>query len=280
MNSTKVEPNLTLLYRWIEERRFPQTLALELDAHTAPQTVALAIAKALLCHRSATSDCACRSCTLLAEGTHPDTHWFMDKTAGIDDVRHISRLNSLSATLGHGRLIGLANAEQLNLNAANALLKTLEEPNPGVHFLLFTRHFESILPTIQSRLRRVSYHSRPEHLQAHWEALLKEDKAAAFLKDFFSVMHQEKLPSELAQAVQTQGLLQGLEWLYLAFMALFQDSSTQQAILTPGQLYKRYPFERYNQSVEHIKELMQLVKQGSALQPLLTIEAILVPYVV
>lgn len=280
MPNTAANPSLAHLQSWIAQECFPQALALEMDAATEAVPLASTVARALLCHEHRAQDCACRSCTLLSEGTHPDAHWFLDKAVGIDEVRQITRLNSLSATLGRGRLICLAEVEHLNLNAANALLKTLEEPNPGVHFLLFTRNFDSILPTIQSRVRFVSCRREAEHFQAYWATLCRDEKAGVFLQDFFSLMQREKLPSELAQLVQSQGLLQGLEWLYLAFMALLWDSSMQQRpTLTPAGLCTRYPFERYIKSIERIKEISQLVKKGAALQPLLTIEAILVPYI-
>lgn len=278
MTNITVNAKLALLQSWVAQQNFPQALALELDAGTEPAPLALSIAQSLLCHENNPPDCHCQSCILLSEGTHPDVHWFLDKVASIDDVRQISRLNSLSATLGHGRLICLNNAEHLNLNAANALLKTLEEPNLGVHFLLFTRHFDSVLPTIRSRLRLVSYREHPQSFETYWSELCKDDKAKIFLQDFFALIKQEKLPSDLAQYIHTQGLLQGLEWLYLAFSALLWDSSMQQSKFTPEGVYTRYSFERYNETIARIKELMQLLRGGSALQPLLTIEALLVPY--
>lgn len=280
MKSMHTKMDLTQIYRWIEEQRMPQALGLELDDSVLPHHLALSIAKPLLCHEKALADCVCRSCTLLQEGTHPDVHLFLDKAVGIEDVRYVISLNSLSSILGQGRLICLVDAEHLNPNAANALLKILEEPNPKVYFLLFTHHFQGILPTIQSRLQWLSYRKSEKSFEQYWMELQQDEEASSFFQDFFAFLKQEKLPSELAQTVQKLGLLQGLEWLYVGFAALLSDSVVQKnEPLTPEGIYSRYRFEQYHASLEHIKEHMALVRKGSALQALLTVEAVLVPYI-
>lgn len=277
----QTETKLQRLQAWIAQQQLPQALALELEDNAVITEIVLIVAQGLLCHAAGSANCTCPSCTLLSEGTHPDLHCFLDKTPTVDDVRAIVKLNSQYPTLGHGRLICLAWAEELNLNAANALLKTLEEPNPGVHFILFTKYFDSLLPTIQSRLRLLSLRSKALHFPEYWTRLCKDEKAQVFLENFFALIRQEKLPSELAQVVQSEGLLQGLEWLYLAFNALLWGAFLKHpAGFIPADLCTRYPFERYHQSIERIKDVMRLVKAGSALQPLLTIEAILIPYAV
>lgn len=72
----------------------------------------------------------------------------------IDQVRALLEFAGVGAHRGGKRVVLLAPAERLNPSAANALLKTLEEPPPGLAFLLVSSRPERLLPTILSRCRR------------------------------------------------------------------------------------------------------------------------------
>lgn len=105
----------------------------------------------------------CESCHWLRSGTHPDLMVLPsgsqvgaeggDDTIKIDDVR---ALQEYSHTKGSGaKVIILDHADTLTLGAANALLKTLEEPRDGVFLILITHHPSRLLPTIKSRVQRL-----------------------------------------------------------------------------------------------------------------------------
>src|SRR6266700_4180595 len=71
---------------------------------------------------------------------------------------------AMAATRPHeapARVIVVDDADRLNLNAANCLLKTLEEPAPGTHIVLVTSAPDRILPTIRSRVQRVRFRALP-----------------------------------------------------------------------------------------------------------------------
>lgn len=119
----------------------------------------------LLCtHKSEQGACGgCESCTWLKAGTHPDLmvlpaqslptfdHDEQDTTIKIDEVR---ALQDYSHVKGQGvRLIVLDHAETLTVGASNALLKTLEEPQAGVHLFLISHNPSKLLPTIKSRVQ-------------------------------------------------------------------------------------------------------------------------------
>ncbi|HMK09578.1 MAG TPA: DNA polymerase III subunit delta' [Anaerolineales bacterium] len=130
---------------------------------TGPQGVgrtrlALALAQAILCEAppAAGEWCgACRACRQVPQRTYPDLHWVEraeDKQGiTIDQVRELQRLLSLSAAGRAGRVAVLQDVEQASEGAANALLKTLEEPAPRVHLLLTASDAEEVAPTIASR---------------------------------------------------------------------------------------------------------------------------------
>lgn len=73
----------------------------------------------------------------------------------IDDVRRLRGFLSRSAESGAWRVVIVDSADELNINAANALLKSLEEPPPRTVFLLITAQPGRLLATIRSRCRRL-----------------------------------------------------------------------------------------------------------------------------
>lgn len=94
----------------------------------------------------------CQSCQWLRAGTHPDLLVLpQGDSIKIDDIR---ALQEYSQTKGHGvKVIVLDGADTLTLGAANAFLKTLEEPRGGVFLILITDHPSRLLPTIKSRVQ-------------------------------------------------------------------------------------------------------------------------------
>jgi DNA polymerase III subunit delta' len=102
----------------------------------------------------------------------------------VDQIRELARQLTLSSYEGRGTVVVLQPADALNRNAANALLKTLEEPRTDAHLILLTTA-PSLLPaTIRSRCQRLTVpapdreatlawlnHSKPAH-RADWPAVL------------------------------------------------------------------------------------------------------------
>jgi DNA polymerase-3 subunit delta' len=86
----------------------------------------------------------------------------------IDAVRDLGSLFTLSAHRGGARVVVLGPAESLNLPAANALLKNLEEPPPGSVFLLVTDQIDRCLPTVLSRCALVRVPLPPQAQALAW----------------------------------------------------------------------------------------------------------------
>lgn len=97
----------------------------------------------------------CKGCLLLAAGTHPDTFTLepeeADKAIKVDQVRELVDFVVQTAQLGGRKVILLEPAEAMNINAANALLKSLEEPSGDTVLLLISHQPSRLLPTIKSR---------------------------------------------------------------------------------------------------------------------------------
>ncbi|HTO05585.1 MAG TPA: DNA polymerase III subunit delta' [Myxococcota bacterium] len=130
---------------------------------TGKLETALWFAQLLLCKgapAAAAGPCGtCHDCRLFATGAHPDLHRVEVDGAWIkvDAVRELRAALSLVAN-ERGRRVGLiADAERLRVEAANALLKTLEEPPPATVLLLVTAAPEALPRTLRSRTVRVRF---------------------------------------------------------------------------------------------------------------------------
>ncbi len=71
----------------------------------------------------------------------------------IVDIRKLERLTTLSAHRAGRRVVLIWPADEMTTEASNALLKTLEEPGQGLHFILVSAHAGKLLPTVRSRVR-------------------------------------------------------------------------------------------------------------------------------
>jgi len=126
--------------------------------HIGKTTLARAFAQALTCENPTADDglgaCGhCRSCRLAAQEAHPDHRFFAP--AGnqilIDQVREIVREASRSPVESRYKVFIITAFERANVNAANALLKTLEEPSSTTRIILVSHQPSGLLDTIISR---------------------------------------------------------------------------------------------------------------------------------
>lgn len=125
---------------------------------TGKRTLATRFAQALNCTDppAVAEYCGnCRACTLIESGAYADLHIVAteehDRTLKVDQIRELQRVLSLSPYEGSYHIALILKFHQASEQAANALLKTLEEPPPHVILLLTAESTESLLPTIVSR---------------------------------------------------------------------------------------------------------------------------------
>ncbi len=132
-------------------------------AHVGKDTLARALAQSLNC-RSADAPCGkCDSCRKIAAGSHADVQVIRVLAAaesadgkakteiGIEQVRQVQHWASLPPFEGSRRVFIIDGAEQMSLEAANCLLKVLEEPPDGVVFILLSAEPERLPGTVISR---------------------------------------------------------------------------------------------------------------------------------
>ncbi|MCT6699483.1 DNA polymerase III subunit delta' [Rheinheimera sp. 4Y26] len=115
------------------------------------------LAQQLLCNQPlAAGGCGqCKSCLLVKAGHHPDLLQLQSETSlGVDAVRELSHFMQGSPQQGGARVVLLPQAHKMTEAAANALLKTLEEPGANSFLLLQTAYEQQLLPTILSRCQK------------------------------------------------------------------------------------------------------------------------------
>lgn len=116
---------------------------------------ALAFAAALQCEHSGCGEC--QSCHNVAVGSHPDVRVTATEklSIGVDEVRELVRISALRPVGNRWQVMIVEDADRLTEQAANALLKAIEEPTARTVWLLCAPTVEDVLPTIRSRSRLI-----------------------------------------------------------------------------------------------------------------------------
>lgn len=157
--------------------RLPHAMLLLGNRGLGKTDFASSLANAVLCQQPAADSQACggcKSCQLLAAGTHPDLYYIKPaappdsksknpvKSIRINDIRELCDKLSQTSQYGGYRVAILEQADQLTIPAANSLLKTLEEPGRNSLILLVTARPHRLPVTIRSRCQQLRF-SPPGH---------------------------------------------------------------------------------------------------------------------
>lgn len=126
--------------------------------------LAIQFAKALLCQQGQANPCgACHHCQRVDSGNHPDLHLVALDGASIkiDQIRQLQKALSFRASESARNVYIIEQADKMTVQAANSLLKFLEEPDQQVTAILLTDHVHQILPTVLSRCQTVYFDELP-----------------------------------------------------------------------------------------------------------------------
>lgn len=149
------------LLRLQRNGRFPHALLFNGPHGVGKQALAEALIAQMLCDNPGTYACGeCHSCQMLASGYHPDLLRVSPEEGKrqirIDPIRGVNRFVNQTAQQSGYRVIVISPAEAMNVAAANALLKSLEEPGDKTLFILLSDVPSRMLPTIRSRCQQWS----------------------------------------------------------------------------------------------------------------------------
>lgn len=171
------------------QQQLPHAMLFAGPASVGKRNFARALSTTLLCLSPMDGIACgrCKSCQLLAAGTHPDWLWIAPEEKGkaikIDQVRAAVDFMSHTAQQGGRKIAVVEPAEAMNRNAANALLKTLEEPSGSAQLILISDAPGRLLPTIRSRCQRLEFPVPSLAQSREWLAVrgIDEAKVAAAL---------------------------------------------------------------------------------------------------
>jgi DNA polymerase III subunit delta' len=159
-----------LLQRSLNRGRLAHGYLFTGGSMAVPESMARALAQALNClqpPRTGKSGLAldgcdtCLNCRKIAADNHPDVQWVRPESKSriitIDQMREVMQTIHLKPMEAAYKVAIIAGADRLNTQAANAFLKTLEEPPPQSVIILLTAEPQRILETIVSRCLRLNF---------------------------------------------------------------------------------------------------------------------------
>ncbi len=292
-----------------DKQRLPHALLLVGPQGTGKQQFAVALAHYLLCMAPVDGvPCQhCRACQLLQAGTHPDLFFLQPEEPGkqikVDPLRALVDSLNQSARQGGFKISIITPAEAMNASAANAFLKSLEEPAANTLLLLVADSPARLLPTIRSRCQQVSL-PLPGHQQAMaWlgtvmadsdkaERLLAEasgqpltairlfesggfDRSQILDKSFFDLLAGRLTASIVAENWREYELLDILNWFQRRTQQLIRHLEGQAAIIKPWQsLTGSHPGDLFGFS-DTLTILLFKVSQGAVPNRQLVLEDLL-----
>jgi DNA polymerase-3 subunit delta' len=173
-----------------EMDRLPHAMLITGEEGIGKRRFAEYLAQFMLCedeHKTTEPCGVCDGCRWYSAGNHPDYRLLSPEDnesdaaedakpkrksqhIGVDEIRDLADFVNLTAHRRGIRVTLVYPAETLNVAAANAFLKTLEEPPSGAMFILVSHHWRRLLPTIRSRCRVFPLATPDQSVAAAWLA--------------------------------------------------------------------------------------------------------------
>ncbi len=166
--------------RYLKDNHLAHAVLLSGPAEIGKLEFCLAFIQRLNCTNPTLDDHACgecKDCHLFSANTHPDIRMINVEDTDdakksdqikVDDIRDINQFMTLSRQQGVYKIVCIHQAENMNVNAANALLKTLEEPPQNSILFLISDRADTLLATIKSRCQIWKFNLPSHELALQW----------------------------------------------------------------------------------------------------------------
>ncbi|WP_096441174.1 DNA polymerase III subunit delta' [Alteribacter populi] len=159
---SKTQPTITkMLTNSIKKQRLAHAYMFEGGRGTGKRQVALQLAKSFFCpDKSDAEPCGvCSHCKRIESGNHPDVHRVRSEgqTIKVDQIRDLKKEFSYRGMESKKKVYLVEEAEKMTPNAANSILKFLEEPDGESMAVLMTTQYHRMLKTIVSRSQVLSF---------------------------------------------------------------------------------------------------------------------------
>lgn len=139
----------------IRKGRISHAYLIQGERGTGKAAIALLLAKGLFCeNKTDVEPChECNTCKRIASGNHPDVHWIEPdgQSIKIEQIKNLQKEFIYSGLESAQKVYVINGADTLTLNAANRILKFLEEPSKQTTAMMLTDNSQSIIPTVRSR---------------------------------------------------------------------------------------------------------------------------------
>jgi DNA polymerase-3 subunit delta' len=187
---------IKLLANSIQKQRLAHAYLFEGKKGTGKKDIGILLAKSFFCENLQDyKPCeSCKNCKRIQSGNHPDVHIVEPDGLSIKkgQIQALQEEFSKSGVESNRKLYMIIHADKMTVNAANSLLKFLEEPNANTIAILMTEQYHKILNTILSRCQLLSFQplqpkfieealiesSIPKHLAALVSQLTNDTEAA------------------------------------------------------------------------------------------------------
>jgi DNA polymerase-3 subunit delta' len=306
------------LWRAQKEQRLPHALLFSGVVGTGKAQFADHFSRALLCQQVSEEGEYCKTCHMcrLVEGkTHAGLVWIEpEKESGaikIDQIREVREFINQTGLQSEYRIVIVAPANQMNINAANALLKTLEEPASGALLILICNQLSELPATVVSRCQHIMFPQPNRQEALSW--LIKQEGISAdsaelllnvangapltalrLVKDgvmetrqtllqlLYALSQRAADPIKSAASLQSEDSLVMLDFILSFVMDLLRmqagaDTVTNQDFKTQlTDLSVRTELQRNMKFMENLTELRKQIGEGFNLNKLLTFEAVFI----
>jgi len=203
----------------------------------------------------------CAACKLIEVDTHPDLFVLQAQERGkaikVDDVRQLSSKLNMTSQYGGYQVTIIVDAHDMNINASNSLLKTLEEPTNNALLILVSSNPQKLPVTVRSRCQSITFNAPDTALALSW----LQTQQIQQIQQAQSLLHLAHGAPLLALQLEQEGLLEYHQQLISALLSVAKNQPlTEQA----EQLHKLPLGYLLNWLFDWVQDLIKLHQCGES----------------